>query len=259
MHSLDYYTSEMKEIAHTAGKDKGIIGASTMAWAMMIVGVIVTGTMTYSLTHKGMQSSSLWKEWVDFAAFLPVALLEGSALALVYGRHHWFRSSEQRGIANVASWLIWIVLAATSVVHFAFGNARNETMDALMGVYASYILPLTIVAVPMFWKRLYDSAPESAMRVAVLEAEAELRSQLVEVQKEQNGLMISAYREGMNTPQVTAARKALFEQASIEHARNIAGFIDGAAERALPADRQRNVWRGGQMMNGEDREDTQSH
>lgn len=258
MRPLENYTREMKAVIHEANTKKGFIGGGTMAWAMMIVGVVVTGTMTYSLTRKGMQSSALWKEWVDFAAVLPVTLLEGSALALVYGRHHWFRSSEQRSLANVASWLIWILLAATSVTHFAFGSTSNETMQWLMSVYASYLLPLAIVGAPMLWKKLYDAAPESAMRVAVLEAEADLRSQLVEVQREQNSLMVGAYRESMDTPRVSAARRALFEQASIEHAKEIVGFIEGAdahTEGARPEDhreRSRTVWRGNQMVDGRD-------
>lgn len=250
MQNLDHYQREMKQIAQDAGKGKGIIGGGAMAWLMMIVGVIVTGTMTYSLTHEGMKSNALWKEWVNFAAFLPVTLLEGSALALVYGRHYWFRSDEQRAIANAASWVIWVLLAATSIVHFALGNTQDGTMKWLMSVYASYILPLAIVGVPMLWKKLYDAAPESAMRVAVLEAEASLRSQLVDVQREQNALMIEAYREGMQTPRVTEARKALFEQASIEHAKTITGFIEGAEDHARTNDqaKTRVVWRGGKQI-----------
>src|SRR5690606_2684766 len=42
--------------------------------------------MTYSLTHLGMNDSALWRQRIDFAAFLPVTLLERSALALTYGR-----------------------------------------------------------------------------------------------------------------------------------------------------------------------------
>jgi hypothetical protein len=120
------------------------------------------------------------------------------------------------------------LLAITSVVHFTFGSTDSTTVKWLMSVYASYILPLAIVGVPMLWKKLYDAAPDSMMRVAVLEAEASLRSQLVDVEREQNALMIAAYREALDTPRVTQARKALFEQASIEHARSIAGFIEGA-------------------------------
>ncbi len=229
MKPLHNYTREMKQISNDASGQKGT-GGGVFAWLMMIVGVVVTGTMTYSLTYQGMQSSALWSEWTDVAALFPVVLLEGSALALVYGRHHWFRSSGQRSLANAASWLIWIVLGATSVVHFAYRNAADPTVQWLMQVYASYVLPLTIVAIPMLWKRLYDLAPESQTRIAVLEAEADLRQELVKIQREQNDLMIGAYRESLDTPRVTAARKALFEQASIEHAKEITGFIEGAGD-----------------------------
>jgi len=227
MNNLNHYQREMQQIAQDAGKRKGI-GGSLVAWAMMVVGVVVTGTMTYALTRKGMSSSLLWRTWVNVAAFLPTILLEGSALALVYGRHNWFRSEEQRSVANAASWIIWGLLAVTSVVHFAFGSTRDGTIRWAMSVYASYILPLAIVGVLMLWKKLYDSAPDSLMRVAVLEAEAALRSQLVEVEREQNALMVQAYREALATPRVTEARRALFEKASIEHARTITGFIEGA-------------------------------
>jgi uncharacterized membrane protein YidH (DUF202 family) len=126
MNNLNHYQREMKAIAQDAGKTKG--KGHGVAWLMMIVGVVVTGTMTYSLTRKGMADSSLWREWVTVAALLPTVLLEGSALALVYGRHHWFRSEEQRSIANTAGWVIWILLAMTSVVHFACAPGRAHSL-----------------------------------------------------------------------------------------------------------------------------------
>ncbi len=235
MQTLNQYQREMREIANEASQNKGVIGGGKVAWAMMIIGVVVTGTMTYDLTHNGMKSNVLWKGWVDFAAFLPVTLLEGSALALVYGRHHWFRSEEQRRVAKTASWVIWVLLAATSVTHFALGDVRDETMSWAMNFYASYILPLAIVAIPMLWKELYDKAPESAMRVAILEAEATLRSQLVDVQRAQNKLLIESYRDALDSQPVVQARKRLFEKASIEHARNITGMIQGGEEPQEPS------------------------
>ncbi len=249
MENLEHYTSEMKETARQATKQKGLIGGGTMAWAMMLIGVIVTGTMTYSLTYKGMQSSALWREWVAIAAFLPVTLLEGSALALVYGRHYWFRSSQQRGLADVAGWLIWIVLAATSITHFAAGASHDQTVESVLSFYASYILPLSIVAIPMLWKRLYDSAPESAMRVAVLATEAQLRSDLVEIAREQNALMVASYREGLRTPEVEQARRRLFEKASMKHAQEITGFILDTPQASAQSPAQGNrVWMAGQVV-----------
>lgn len=78
-----------------------------------------------------------------------------------------------------------------------------------------------------------------------------LRSQLVEVQKEQNGLMVQAYRDGMNTPHVSAARRALFEQASIEHAKNIVGSIEGAEDHTEPQQKPRVTWQGGKIVKDE--------
>ena len=230
MQKLETYQREFSDIARQSAQDKGIIGGGFVAWAMMLIGVIVTGTMTYSLTREGMQSNSLWREFVNVAAALPVVLLEGSALALAYGRHHWFRSHDQRRIADVANWCIWLSLASTSVVHFAFGRSGNATVKVVMGVYASYVLPLAIVAVPMLWKKLYDLSPDSAMRAAVLDAEASLRSELVQIQREQNALIVASIRDAMDTKNVQAARASLFEQASIEHSRSIVGFIQAAPD-----------------------------
>lgn len=240
MHNLEHYTREMKAVAREAAANGSKIKGSHIAWIMMIIGVVVTGTMTYALTRKGMNSSYLWEKWANIAAFLPVLLLEGSAIALVYGRHHWFRSTEQRQAAGFAGWAIWVILGATSIVHFAFGESKDGTVQFLMSGYASYVLPLVIVAVPMLWKHLYDAAPDSQTRVAVLEAEAELKTGLVSVMKEQNQLMIDAYRDSLQTPRVTEARRALFEQASIEHAKDVVGFIDGASDH-LPMEKQKTL------------------
>ena len=234
MKNIETYQHEFREIERQSDH-KGVIGVSTAAWIFMIIGVIVTGTMTYSLTHSGMLSSALWAQWVAVAALLPVGLLEGSAVALVYGRHHWFRSSEQRRIAGAASWIVWALLAVTSVTHFAAKGSTNNTLHTVLSAYASYILPLAIVAVPMLWKRLYDLAPESATRLALLEAEADLKSEMISIQRQQNARMLESYRAALDTPRVTAARNALFERASIEHAKTIAGFIeDNTDQSALP-------------------------
>jgi hypothetical protein len=104
-----------------------------------------------------------------------------------------------------------------------------------MGVYASYVLPLTIVLIPMLWKRLYDLAPESQTRIAVLEADADLRSELVKVQREQNALMISAYRESLDTVRVAQARKALLltETRAMPGQVRVSAFYDHELSRPL--------------------------
>jgi hypothetical protein len=74
LNTLNHYQNEMREIAQKAGKQRGV-GGGMVAWLMMLVGVVVTGTMTYALTRRGMASSLLWRTWVNVAAFLPTVLL----------------------------------------------------------------------------------------------------------------------------------------------------------------------------------------
>jgi hypothetical protein len=265
MRPLREYLGELREIARDAARDTKIRG-SHIAWAMMLIGVVVTGTQTYALCHAGMADNVLWDTWVDVAAAMPVLLMEGSALALVYGRHHWFRSRAQRGLADFASWIIWIVLAVTTIAHFALGKSNDTYIQGALRFYASYILPLSIVLVPMLWKRLYDAAPESEARIAVMEAESELRSSIIDIQREQNRLMIDSYRDSLNTPAVEAARHALFEQASIEHAKEIVGFIEGTEALQVQPEVEAEIveeepptevtkmprWRGNQLLNPQD-------
>jgi hypothetical protein len=262
MRPLREYLDELKSIAREAAKDTKIRG-SHIAWLMMLVGVAVTGTASYSLCYAGMASSVLWGGWVAFAAFLPVALLEGSALSLTYGRHFWFRSRQQRSLASIASWVIWGLLALTTIAHFSLGKSDDPNIQSALRFYAIYILPLSIVAIPALWKRLYDTAPESEARISVMEAEADLRSSILDIQKEQNALMIDSYRSSLYTPEVEAARDALFKQASIQHAREIIGFIEGTAEvieaeiveddaEETTAVQKMPRWRGDQLLNPED-------
>jgi hypothetical protein len=60
---------------------------------------------------------------------------------------------------------------------------------------------------------------------------------MVDAEREQNTLMIQAYREALDTPRIAQARKALFEQASIEPAKHIAGFIGPGQQDDKPQGR----------------------
>ena len=254
MQSLNKFKTELDDIVRQSREQKSAIGGSHVAWLMMIIGVVVTGTMTYSLTYEGMKSSVLWKAWVDFAAFLPVGLLEGSAIALVYGKHHWFKSTEQRRLAEIAGWCIWILLALTTIAHFALGKHPTGTAKEAMDFFAAYILPLSIVAAPMLWKRLYDAAPESKIRTAALEADAAFRSELIKMHRQQNDIMLSAMRQAQDSEDVMAAQVALFKQSSVDQAAELLEMMPGAAQIAaqeeqkkLAAAKPTVVWQGGQV------------
>lgn len=247
MKRLDEYTSEMAAEVERA-REAGGEGA-WVYYGMVLVGVLVTGTLTWSLTRRGMAGGALWSEWAAFAAALPVALLEGSAVALMYGRHHWFRSRGQRELGHAASWAIWGVLVANSVAHFWVGFGAGEAMPGWLRAHTRVVLPLAIVAVPILWKMLYDRRPESQARLAALEADAAFREGLLKVRREQDALMIDAYRTAIRAPEVTAAKERLLRRAAIRHAEDVSGFIEAGEDDSLPAPRELRV----SHVNGFDR------
>ena len=252
MKRLEDYTSEMDAVVEEAQESGG--DGSVVYYGMVLVGVVVTGTLTYSLARRGMNGSTLWGDWLAFAAFLPVLLLEGSALALMYGRHHWFRSTSQRTLGHVASWIIWLVLIVNSIAHFWVGFSPDAAVPGWLRFHTRVLLPLAIVAIPILWKTLYDRRPDSQARLAVLEADAAFRDGLLKVKREQDALMIHAYRSAIRAPEVTAAKDKLFRRAAIKHAESVAGFIEEeslpAQETASSATRRGNVYRGNPVVNG---------
>jgi hypothetical protein len=228
MRDLREYIGEFKDILNKASETKKIKG-SYIYWFFILVGVAFTAPMTYAFCYKGMSDNVLLKSWVIVAAFSPVAIMEGSVLALTYGRHYMFKSLPQRALAEVSSWIILGLLSLTSVTHFALSDSPDGYIQNAMWVYANYILPLSIVAIPALWKRLYDMDPESLIRISVIETEAIAKQEMLEIEKKKNQEILAAYRRSIDAPNVKAEYDALFERASIEHAREIAGFIRGTA------------------------------
>lgn len=85
---------------------------------MIIVGVIVTAIQTHGLALNGMRGSKLYDAWLTIAAWLPVFLLEGTAVGLTLGRLYFFKSTEQRQLGFVASFAVWILLAFNTIAMF---------------------------------------------------------------------------------------------------------------------------------------------
>ncbi|MCI0392953.1 MAG: hypothetical protein MOB07_29830 [Acidobacteria bacterium] len=83
MNRLEDYTTEMEAVDEEAQESGG--DGSIVYCGIVLVGVVVTGALTYSSPRRGMNGSTLRSDWPAFAAFLPVLLLESSALALLNG------------------------------------------------------------------------------------------------------------------------------------------------------------------------------
>lgn len=228
MKDFDKYLQRSQQIAHKARTSGNGLGF-TIAWLMIVVGVIVTAIQTHSLSYNGMRGSELYDDWLSVAAWLPVVLLEGTAVGLTLGRLYFFKGTTQRRVGYVASFVVWGVLAFNTIVRFAVGN--GGALPAPMLFYVRYILPLSIVAVPYLWKWLLDLHPESQERIAALEVEAEYANQWRALHREQNSMMVDAYRGAMDRPEIKQAVASLVEKAALKRAAQIVGMIDeGAAE-----------------------------
>ncbi len=226
MKDFDKYLQRSQKIASAARASGNGLGFS-IAWLMIVVGVLVTAIQTHSLSYNGMRGSDLYEDWLAVAAWLPVVLLEGTAVGLTLGRLYFFKGTEQRRIGHVASFVVWGVLAFNTIARFAVGNGAE--LPAPLLFYVRYVLPLSIVAVPYLWKWLLDLHPESQERIVALEVEAEYDQQWRAIQREQNEQLIAAYRNAMDRPEVKRAVDALVEKAALKRATQIVGVIDESA------------------------------
>ena len=228
MKDFDKYKQRAQRIAARAERSGGGIGR-VLAWVMIAVGVLVTGVQTHALAYNGMRGSMLYRDWLDIAAWLPVLLLEGTAVSLILGRLYWFKGTEQRKLGHAASFVIWGALAFNTVAQFTISNGGGMPDPLLF--YVRYILPLSIVTVPYPWKWILDLEPDSQERIATLEVEAEYNAQWRQIVRDQNEQLISAYRDGMNSQRVKDAVAKLTEKAALENATRIVGLIETPVEK----------------------------
>lgn len=217
------YQQRSKQIAakaETSGATMGVV----IPWLMIAVGVVVTAIQTHSLALNGMRGSALYAGWLEVASWLPVVLLEGTAIGLILGRLYFFKGTEQRKLGYAASFAVWAVLAFNTIAMFIVGNGAE--MPAPLVFYVRYVLPLSIVAVPYLWKWLLDLHPDSQERIATLEVEAEYAAQWRQIQRQQNAQLVGAYREAVDSQEVKVAVQNLVQKAALQRAIDIVGHID---------------------------------
>ncbi|MFZ9310730.1 MAG: hypothetical protein ACO24O_04415 [Arenimonas sp.] len=189
---------------------------------MICIGVIVTGFQTHCLTYHGMQGSALYSDWLDLAALLPVCLLEGTAVSLIYCRLRVFKGATQRRLAHRASYAIWCVLLVNTIAVFTLGSGA---VPLPVKIWSRFFLPLAIVAVPYLWKQIIDLHPDSQERIAVLDAEAKYNAEWRQILVGQRQQIVEAYREATDSEEVREATRRLVQKAALKQASTIAGAI----------------------------------
>lgn len=238
MKDFDAHLKKSKKIAESA-EAKGNLAGQVIPWLMISVGVVVTGIQTHELAYNGMKGSQLYAEWLDIAAWLPVILLEGTAIGLTAGRLYFFKSTEQRRLGLLSSFGIWAILAVNTIAQFVLGSAGS--LPAPFIFYTRYVLPLTIVAVPYLWKWLLDLHPDSQERIATLEVNAEYSAKWRGIQRQHNEQIIEAYEEALQSDEVKQAVENLTQKAAVLRAAQIIGAIDPYAVNQAKAELQEDM------------------
>jgi len=127
---------------------------ATLAAALIIAGAIYTGIHNFNLFARYLPDNQ------QIFALIPVIALEGSLLLLLVAQFTWLVAPAQRIIATASSWVIFVTLAANTLIDSTI-QANSAPPDWLQ-LYATFALPVTPVLVVAVWKLIIDADPAQA-------------------------------------------------------------------------------------------------
>ena len=127
---------------------------ATIAAAIVALGAAYTGVHNFNLFARYLPDNQ------QVFALIPVIALEGSLLLLLIAQFTWLTSPTQRIIATASSWVIFVTLAANTLIDSTI-QANSQPPDWLQ-LYATFALPVTPVLVVAVWKLIIDADPAQA-------------------------------------------------------------------------------------------------
>ena len=127
---------------------------ATIAAAIVALGAAYTGIHNFNLFARYLPDNQ------QIFALIPVIALEGSLLLLLVAQFTWLVAPAQRIIATASSWVIFVTLAANTLIDSTI-QANSQPPDWLQ-LYATFALPVTPVLVVAVWKLIIDADPAQA-------------------------------------------------------------------------------------------------
>ena len=164
---------------------------ATIAAAIVALGAVYTGIHNFNLFARYLPDNQ------QIFALIPVIALEGSLLLLLVAQFTWLVAPAQRIIATASSWVIFVTLAANTLIDSTI-QSNSQPPDWLQ-LYATFALPVTPVLVTAVWKLIIDADPARARARAraTLEAaieQAQHEATLAALDEEQITRAIADYR-----------------------------------------------------------------
>jgi hypothetical protein len=164
---------------------------ATIAAAIVALGAAYTGIHNFNLFARYLPDNQ------QIFALIPVIALEGSLLLLLVAQFTWLVAPAQRIIATASSWVIFVTLAANTLIDSTIQS--NSAPPDWLQLYANFALPITPVLTTAIWKMIIDADPARARARAraTLEAaieQAQHEATLAALDEEQITRAIADYR-----------------------------------------------------------------
>lgn len=117
------------------------------------LGLIFTGTLNFLLYSRAFTGGLM------ILGIVPAILIEGSLATFLLGNLVWFAHGIQGSLAKVFGWLMFLIVAANSVIEFNARLGSGGVADDFLRLYSFWGVPIVIPLVIGFWKAVIDAEP----------------------------------------------------------------------------------------------------
>lgn len=123
-----------------------------MAGFLITIGLLFTGYLNFMLYSRA------FDEGMKIFGLIPAFLIEGSLAVFLLGSFVWFSAGSQGKLAKIFGWLMFLIVAANTIVEF---NARTNSaaMSDFLNLYSFWGVPLVVPITIAFWKAVIDADP----------------------------------------------------------------------------------------------------
>jgi hypothetical protein len=184
----------------------------------LLIFAFVSGAATYYLNEAGMRNSPLYDKTIgaENAAYLVLAILEGSFLTLTLFGHKILKSKPQRSVGKLATLILKIVLSLNILVAFVMlAGFRSQIMPAVQ-LYAQWGVPLTVIGAGWLWAYIVTHRRKTIMRNQMLDDAAEVERLWAEQHRTDQQRYRDAYRNISASPEMQEVREEIAITQAIE-------------------------------------------
>ena len=213
MNNYDEFEDKQKALedkADSAYEGTGII----INWAFLLVGIAITGAATHFLTSAATRNAPIYQQFLgaDNAAWLTVAILEGTLIGLLVGQQSFFKEQDQRSLARVGQYIVWLILAFNTVCAFVVWNKGAAALPRPMELYAVWGLPVIVCGAILLWKEMWTRRRAGKQTALALATNAEVNA----LWRKQYVANTAAYQKAVQkvslSPDIQLLREALAKE-----------------------------------------------